>query len=122
MAFIPYFGFLLGATVAFGLAFSQFNDWTSIGWVAAVFAVGQGLESYLLTPKFVGERIGLHPVWIIFALLAGGVLFGFFGIIMAMPIAATLSVIVRFTLKKYYESDFYQGVSPHKHKLASSKK
>lgn len=122
LAFIPYFGFLLGATVAFGLAFSQFNDWTSIGWVAAVFAVGQGLESYLLTPKFVGERIGLHPVWIIFALLAGGVLFGFFGIIMAMPIAATLSVIVRFSLKKYYESDFYQGVSSHKHKLASSKK
>lgn len=122
LAFIPYFGFLLGAIVAFGLAFAQFNEWTSIGWVAAVFAAGQALESYLLTPKFVGERIGLHPVWIIFALLAGGVLFGFLGIMMAMPIAAALSVIVRFTLKKYYESDFYQGSPSQKRKLASSKK
>jgi predicted PurR-regulated permease PerM len=122
LAFIPYFGFLLGATVALGLALSQFNDWTSIGWVAGVFALGQGLESYLLTPKFVGERIGLHPVWIIFSLLAGGVLFGFLGIVLAMPIAATLSVIIRFTLKKYYESDFYKGISSSKLKLASDKK
>lgn len=122
LAFIPYFGFLLGAIVAFGLAFAQFNDWTSIGWVAAVFALGQGLESYMLTPKFVGERIGLHPVWVIFALLAGGVLFGFLGILMAMPIAAALSVIIRFTLQKYYASDFYQGASlPHK-KLTPPKK
>ena len=122
LAFIPYFGFLLGATVALGLALAQFNDWASMGWVASVFAIGQGLESYLLTPKFVGERIGLHPVWIIFSLLAGGVLFGFLGIIMAMPIAAALSVIIRFTLKKYYGSNFYQGSSSRKSKLASSKK
>ena len=108
--------------MALGLALSQFNDWTSIGWVAGVFALGQGLESYLLTPKFVGERIGLHPVWIIFALLAGGVLFGFLGIVLAMPIAATLSVIIRFTLKKYYGSDFYKGISSSKPKLASDKK
>lgn len=109
LAFIPYVGFLIGAVSAIGLAMAQFHDWASIGWVAFVFLIGLSAEAYFLTPKLIGDRIGLHPVWIIFSLLAGGLLFGFLGMFLAMPVAATLGVVVRFFMNKYFQSDFYHG-------------
>jgi len=108
LAFIPYFGFLIGATAAFGVAFAQFESWSTIGMVGSVLLVGQLLEGNVLTPKLVGDRIGLHPVWIIFSLLAGGVLFGFWGLLIAMPVAATLGVIVRFVVDQYLKSPYYK--------------
>jgi predicted PurR-regulated permease PerM len=111
LAFIPYFGFLIGAMAAFGVAFAQFDSWTSIGTVGLVLLIGQLLEGNVLTPKLVGDRIGLHPVWIIFSLLAGGVLFGFWGLLVAMPIAATLGVLVRFIIDQYLKSPYYKGLS-----------
>ena len=80
-------------------------------WVglAIVFIVGQILESYVLTPKLVGDNVGLHPVWIIFSLLAGGVLLGFVGILIAVPVAAVIGVLVRRILKWYESSVIYKG-------------
>lgn len=109
LAFIPYVGFMIGAVSGIGLAMAQFHDWTSIGWVALVFLIGLSMESYFLTPKLIGDRIGLHPVWIIFSLLAGGLLFGFLGMFLAMPTAAAIGVVVRFLMSKYFESDFYRA-------------
>jgi predicted PurR-regulated permease PerM len=74
-----------------------------------VFVVGQVLESYALTPKLVGERVGLHPVWIIFALMAGSALFGFTGMLLAIPVAAVIGVLTRFTLSQYLDSPLYRG-------------
>lgn len=109
ISFIPYFGMLVGLVVSMGIALAQFSDWTPILLVLAVFAVGQVAESYFLTPKLVGDRIGLHPVWIIFALLAGGSLFGFTGILLAVPVAAVIGVLVRFGLARYRDSALYLG-------------
>jgi predicted PurR-regulated permease PerM len=77
--------------------------------VAAVFVLGHVLESNFLSPKLVGDRVGLHPVWIMFALLAGGSLFGFVGVLVAVPIAAVVGVIVRHLLMRYHESAIYRG-------------
>lgn len=109
LAFIPYVGFLTGLILALSLALAQFSDWTSVGLVAVVYAVGQALESTLLTPKLVGDRIGLHPVWIIFALLAGGSLFGFIGVLLALPLAAMLGVLIRAFMRSYRASAYYKG-------------
>ena len=79
--------------------------------VLAVFLVGQFIEGYVLAPKLVGEGVGLHPVWIIFALLAFGYLFGFVGLLVAVPLAATLGVLSRFALRRYLQSSFYTGKS-----------
>jgi len=117
MAFIPYVGAILGFMLSIGIALSQFSDWSSVGVVAGIFLVGQTLEGYLLIPYFVGDRIGLHPVWVIFALLAGGVLYGFVGILFALPIAAAIGVLARHALQVYLKSPYYLGKS-----LASSKK
>ncbi len=111
VAFIPYVGALFGLMLSMGIAFSQFTDWYSIGIVAGIFVVGQTLEAYLLIPYFVGDRIGLHPVWVLFALLAGGVLYGFVGILFALPVAASLGVIVRYGLELYLKSPYYLGRS-----------
>lgn len=109
MAFIPYVGAALGLMLSMGIAFSQFTDWSSIGLVAGIFIVGQTLEGYLFIPYFVGDRIGLHPVWVLFSLLAGGLLFGFVGILFALPIAAALGVLVRHGLELYLKSPYYLG-------------
>jgi predicted PurR-regulated permease PerM len=77
--------------------------------VAGIFVVGQTAESYFLTPKLVGERVGLHPVWLIFALMAGGALFGFTGVLLAIPVAAVIGVLVRFSLSRYLESTLYKS-------------
>lgn len=114
IAFIPYVGAILGFMLSMGIAFSQFSDWTSIGIIAGIFVVGQTLEGYFLIPYFVGNRIGLHPVWVIFALLAGGILYGFLGILFALPIAAALGVLIRHILALYLKSPYYLGHAPVK--------
>lgn len=114
MAFIPYVGALVGLMLSMGIAFAQFAEWTSIGIVAAIFIVGQTLEGYVLIPYFVGDRIGLHPIWVIFSLLAGGVLYGFLGILFALPIAAAVGVFVRYGLELYLKSSYYVGQTNRK--------
>lgn len=118
LAFIPYIGFFIGATAAIGIALAQFSEWTSIGYVTLILGVGQLVESNYLTPKLVGDRVGLHPVWIIFALLTGGYFFGFLGLIIALPVAATIGVLVRFFIQKYKESVYYLGA---RQKIAKTK-
>ncbi|MDR3438444.1 AI-2E family transporter [Telmatospirillum sp.] len=110
-SFIPYLGTISGFVVGMGLAIAQSPDWTLAGMVAGVFLVGNLLESYVLAPKLVGEKIGLHPVWVIFALLAGGALFGFLGILLALPVTAVIGVLIRFGLGRYLESSLYRGDS-----------
>lgn len=109
ISFIPYVGTILGFLVSMGLAFAQFSDTLHIALTAGVFVLGQFLEGNFLSPWLVGNRVGLHPVWMIFALLSGGTLFGFVGILMAVPVAAVLGVLVRFSLNRYRNSHFYHG-------------
>jgi predicted PurR-regulated permease PerM len=109
ISFIPYFGTAVGLVTGLGLALAQFSEWLPIALVVAVFAFGQVLEGYFLTPKLVGERIGLHPVWVLFALMAGGGLFGFTGILLAVPAAAAIGVVVRYLIERYRNSPLYRG-------------
>lgn len=111
ITFIPYIGALVGGALAIGLALFQFwGDWVSIGLVAGVFAVGQFLEGNVLTPKLVGKSVGLHPVWLMFALSVFGSLFGFVGMLVAVPVAAAMGVLIRFAMAQYQMSHLYQGV------------
>ncbi len=107
ISFVPYFGMLTGLVVGMGLAFAQFDAWLPIVLVAATFTVGQVVEGNFVTPKLVGDQIGLHPVWMIFALLAGGALFGFMGVLLSIPVAATIGVLMRFGLGRYLASPMY---------------
>lgn len=107
-SFIPYIGMAIGACVGLTVAAFQFQDLIGVGLVAAVFAVGQFIEGNLISPRVVGDRIHLHPVWIIFAVLAGTVLFGFLGTLLAVPVAGVLGVLVRFGLKQYQTSSLYR--------------
>ncbi len=109
ISFVPYVGALTGIGVALSVALVQFDAWGPIAAVAGVFAVGQLAESYLLTPRLVGDKVGLHDLWIIFALMAGGTLFGFLGILLAVPTAAIIGVLLRFAAGKYKESALYLG-------------
>jgi predicted PurR-regulated permease PerM len=110
ITFIPYVGSMTGLILALGVAVAQFwPNYSSILMVLGVFLVGQFLEGNLLAPKLVGESVGLHPVWLIFALLAFGYLFGFVGLLVAVPLAATIGVLVRFALHRYRESSLYTG-------------
>lgn len=112
ISFVPYFGMLFGFVAGMGIAIAQFGELVPMLLVAAVFGVGQVVEGNLLTPKLVGDRVGLHAVWIIFALLAGGSLFGFLGIMLAVPIMAVIGVLARFVLGHYLDSPMYQDGSP----------
>ncbi|MCB1427190.1 MAG: AI-2E family transporter [Zhengella sp.] len=113
ISFIPYIGSLVGLAVSIGVALVQFwPDWIWIAAVAAVFFSGQFLEGNILQPKLVGDRVGLHPVWLMFALFAFGMLFGFVGLLIAVPAAAAVGVIARFGLKSYLASPVYRGHSP----------
>ena len=113
ISFIPFVGTFVGAVMALGMALAQFPpDWWSVVKVAVVFLFGQAMEGNVLSPKLVGDRVGLHPVWIMFALLAGGSLFGFVGILVAVPTAAVIGVIVRHLLGRYRESGIYRGANP----------
>ncbi|MFO6463956.1 AI-2E family transporter [Jannaschia sp. KMU-145] len=110
ITFIPYVGALVGGALAIGLALFQFwGDWLSIGLVAAIFAAGQFLEGNILTPKLVGSSVGLHPVGLLFALSAFGSIYGFVGMLVAVPVAAALGVIARFVLARYRDSLLYRG-------------
>jgi predicted PurR-regulated permease PerM len=112
LTFIPYVGALVGGVLAIGLALFQFwGDWWWIVVVWAIFQSGQFVEGNILTPNLVGSSVGLHPVWLIFALSAFGAIFGFVGLLVAVPVAAIIGVLVRFALGRYKESLLYQGVS-----------
>ncbi|MEX0365866.1 MAG: AI-2E family transporter [Ruegeria sp.] len=111
VTFIPYLGALIGGALAIGLALFQFwGDWTSIGLVAGIFAIGQVIEGNFLTPKLVGSSVGLHPVWLLLALSVFGALFGFVGMLIAVPVAAALGVLARFGTGQYLVSRLYTGL------------
>lgn len=111
LSFIPFVGAAIGGVLAIATALVQFwPDWVQILIVAGIFAVGQFIEGNFLSPKLVGQSIGVHPVWLIFALLAFGYLFGFAGILLAVPLAAAIGVLSKFFLNKYLASKLYLGV------------
>ena len=107
ISFIPYVGSIIGFLTAVGIALAQFDTLIPVAQVIAVFAAGQFLEGNFLTPKLVGESIGLHPVWVMFALLAGGVLLGFLGMLIAIPTAAIIGVLIRHAIENYKHSSLY---------------
>jgi predicted PurR-regulated permease PerM len=110
ISFIPYVGSIVGFLVSIGVGAVQFwPDYIMIGAVAVVFFIGQFLEGNILQPKLVGGHIGLHPVWLMFALFAFGYLFGFVGMLIAVPLAASVGVLARFALKQYLDSRLYTG-------------
>jgi len=109
VSFVPYLGFIVGILLAGVAAMMQFHDPSILLLVAAVFGVGQALEGMLLTPLLVGDKIGLHPVAVIFAVMAGGTLFGFVGVLLALPVAAIVMVMLRHMQQVYRQSDLYSN-------------
>lgn len=110
ISFIPYVGSMVGLVLALVVAVVQFwPDFVMIGAVIAVFVVGQFFEGNILQPRLVGKSVGLHPVWLMFALFAFGALFGFVGMLIAVPAAASIGVLVRFAISRYLDSDLYHG-------------
>jgi predicted PurR-regulated permease PerM len=115
ITFIPYVGAIFGGALALGLALYQFwGEWLSIAAVAGVFVLGQFLEGNVLTPRMVGKSVGLHPVWLMLALTVFGSLFGFVGMLVAVPVAAAIGVLARFAAGRYRESRLYVGLSGRK--------
>jgi len=113
ISFIPYVGSLTGLALSVGVAFVQFwPDWQWVAAVVAVFLVGQFIEGNILQPRLVGKSVGLHPVWLMFALFAFGYLFGFVGLLVAVPASAAVAVLVRFAISRYLESPLYRGRGP----------
>ena len=106
LSFIPYVGSIVGAVASIGLALAQFT-WTGVAIVAGVYLVGQVLEGYVIYPRFLGDRVELHAVWVIFALFAGGAAFGFLGVLLAVPVTAAIGVLARFWLRRYLLSPLY---------------
>ena len=107
VSFVPYLGFIVGIIAAGIAALMQFQELTPLLYVFIVFGIGQMFEGVLLTPMLVGDKIGLHPVAVIFAVLAGGQLFGFFGILLALPVAAVVMVVLRYSHERYVGSSLY---------------
>lgn len=107
LSFIPFVGSTFGLVAATALALVQFDSYTPAAIVIGIFMVAQFLEGNVIAPKFIGESVGLHPVWIIFALVAGGSLLGFTGMLLAVPVAAVIGVLGRFIMCKYMESSYY---------------
>jgi len=107
VSFVPYLGLIVGIVLAGLAAFFQFGEWFPVAMVVVVFGVAQAIEGMVLTPRFVGERIGLHPVAVIFAVLAGGQLFGFTGVLLALPVAAVVMVLLRHAHQRYVGSQLY---------------
>jgi predicted PurR-regulated permease PerM len=107
LSFIPYVGSITGGVTSIALALAQFPTWRGVILVACVLIVGQILEGYVIYPRFLGDRVELPAVWVIFALFAGGAAFGFLGIMLAVPIAATIGVLCRFWLRRYLASQLY---------------
>lgn len=122
ISFIPYVGSLTGLVLSVGVALVQFwPDYFSIGLIVGIFALGQFLEGNILQPKMVGESVGLHPVWLMFALFAFGSLFGFVGMLIAVPAAAAVGVIVRFAIGQYLDSDLYDESNAPAHRRRKTK-
>jgi predicted PurR-regulated permease PerM len=113
LTFVPYVGSLTGLLVGTSVAIAQFwPDWKWVVTVVVIFLVGQFVEGNIISPKLVGERVGLHPVWVIFAMFAFGYLFGFVGLLVAVPLAAAIAVLIRFGLRRYLASPMYSGEKP----------
>jgi len=113
ITFVPYIGSMTGLMIAASVAIAQcWPDWKRITLVIAIFLVGQFIEGNIVSPKFVGERVGLHPVWLIFAMFAFGYLFGFVGLLIAVPLGAAIAVLLRFGLRQYFASPIYTGDKP----------
>jgi predicted PurR-regulated permease PerM len=110
ITFIPYVGSMTGLVLSVGVAVAQFwPDWTWIVVVLGIFLFGQFIEGNILAPKFVGDNVGLHPVWLIFAIFAFGYLFGFVGLLIAVPLAAAMGVLLRFAIRQYLASQLFTG-------------
>ncbi|MGD0103231.1 MAG: AI-2E family transporter [Rhodopila sp.] len=107
LSFIPYVGSITGGVTAIGLALAQFPHWRGVAVVGVVLVIGQILEGYVIYPRFLGDRVELPAVWVIFALFAGGAAFGFLGVMLAVPVAATIGVLARFWLRRYLASPLY---------------
>ncbi len=107
ISFIPYVGSISGFAISIIMALAQFDGWIPIIKVILVFVTGQFIEGNFLTPKLVGDKVGLHPVWIMFALLAGGALLGFLGMLIAIPAAAIIGVLIRHAIENYKQSHLY---------------
>jgi predicted PurR-regulated permease PerM len=107
MSIVPYLGFIVGITAASLAAVVQFHDWLHVILIWVVFIIAQTIEATTLTPWLLGDRIGLHPVAVIFAVLAGGQLFGFIGVLLALPVSAVIMVFIRYLKQRYVESNLY---------------
>jgi predicted PurR-regulated permease PerM len=107
LSFIPYVGSLTGFVAGVLLAAAQFGTWEGVGMVVLIFFVGQAVEGYVIYPRLLGDRVELHAVWVIFALFAGGVAFGFLGVLLAVPMAAAIGIVARYWLRRYLESPLY---------------
>jgi predicted PurR-regulated permease PerM len=107
LSFIPYVGSITGGVAAIGLALAQFPHWRGVLAIAGILVVGQILEGYVIYPRFLGDRVELPAVWVIFALFAGAAAFGFLGVMLAVPVAATIGVLCRFWLRRYLRSPLY---------------
>tara|TARA_B100000676_G_C18059055_1_gene836462 strand:- start:107 stop:1237 length:1131 start_codon:yes stop_codon:yes gene_type:complete len=108
LSFVPYLGSIGGLLICVGMALIQFDDAWVIGVIAGIFIFGQIVSDYILVPRLVGKRVRLHPVWIIFSVLAGGSLFGFVGMLVSVPVAALVGVLVRYGVTNYLESDMFK--------------
>jgi len=107
LSFLPYVGYFVAFALALGLAFLQGQSWSTVVWVLVIFGIGQVIDSNFLSPRFVGSRVHLHPVWLIFAILAFGTLFGLTGVLVALPTAAVIGVLTRFGAERYRASALY---------------
>jgi predicted PurR-regulated permease PerM len=109
VSFVPYLGFIVGLVSSLIAALVQYHDWQHVLLVLLVFGIGQVMEGYVLVPRLVGNKIGLHPVAVIFAVLAGGQLFGFLGVLLALPVASVIMVLLRYAHGRYLESGLYRA-------------
>jgi predicted PurR-regulated permease PerM len=113
LSFIPYLGTALGLLGSIGLALAEYwPDWSHAAIAVAIFVIGQIVNDYLLVPRLIGSSVGLHPVWVIFSFFAFGLLFGFVGLIIAIPAAAAIGVLVRYAIARYRDSPIYLGKGP----------
>ena len=113
LSFVPYVGAIIGGVLAIGVGLVQFwPDYSAVILIIGIFAAGQFIEGNFLSPKLVGGSIGLHPVWLMFALLAFSYMFGFVGLLLAVPLAAVVGVLVRYGISRYLGSKLYTGASP----------
>lgn len=110
LSFVPYLGALVGFGASVGMALIQFwPDWTRVVLVGAIFVVGNVVSDYVVTPRVMGDRIGVHPLWVLFAFFAGAALFGFAGMLASVPACAVIGVVARFAIQQYRASAFYRG-------------